>query len=153
MRKLNVITQSNTAMRTTVLATLLFMVFGISQAIANAHSDNADYTTSGILEESASFNFDLALEKTLIGSTTPRIGDTVQFEIIISNEADYYAANYTITDDISDGFKFLPDLNPGWKQIGNEISYFEDNFLGVVMKESISSHWNYYMAVNITTGI
>lgn len=75
--------------------------------------------------------FDLALSKELIGNTTPRQDDNVQFLITVRNEGVIDAERFTVSDDLQDGFSFDPGLNPGWSLTNTTISYKDNTPLAV----------------------
>lgn len=125
MRKQNVFTSCKTAMSITIMAAFILCTLA-TKGNLRANDSNATNTEPF---SNVSFEFDLALQKRLIGTSTPRIGDIVEFEITVINEGDHFANGYTITDDISDGFEFLPSENPGWVLDGNVIRFTETTFL------------------------
>ena len=62
----------------------------------------------------SSSEFDLALTKEVLGTTTPRAGEDVTFEITVRNEGFLASRNFTVTDHIVDGFIFDGSKNPDW---------------------------------------
>jgi len=73
--------------------------------------------------------FDLALDKNLVSTSTPQLGDIVTFNIRVTNEGNLAANNFSVSDFIGNGFTFDPALNPGWTQSGGMITYQDGNIL------------------------
>jgi len=59
-------------------------------------------------------SFDLALEKKVRGGLVHSIGDTVVYDIIITNQGRVTAYNIAVTDVKPDVLMFIPTLNPEW---------------------------------------
>jgi len=59
-------------------------------------------------------SFDLSLDKRVRGGFIYEVGDTVTFDIEISNDGSVTAYDIIISDMLPTGLDFLPALNPGW---------------------------------------
>jgi len=59
-------------------------------------------------------SFDLALEKKVRGGLVHSIGDTVVYDIIVSNQGRVTAYNIAVADIKPDELQFVPALNPEW---------------------------------------
>ncbi len=58
--------------------------------------------------------FDLALQKDVVGGPNFRIGDTVQYNITVTNEGLLTAYDVVVHDLVPDGLEFIPEINPQW---------------------------------------
>jgi uncharacterized repeat protein (TIGR01451 family) len=60
--------------------------------------------------------FDLALEKDILNGPMFHIGDTVEYNITITNEGEFTAYDVVIADMIPEGLKFISALNNSWTE-------------------------------------
>ncbi|NOT38382.1 MAG: T9SS type A sorting domain-containing protein [Saprospiraceae bacterium] len=65
---------------------------------------------------------DFALKKEINTSKRTSIGDTAEFTIHVYNQGSVVATEFSIVDYLSPGYKFLPNINPGWNPIAGNIS-------------------------------
>ena len=73
--------------------------------------------------------FDLALDKQLLTSSTPQLGDIVAFNIRVTNEGNLAANSFSVSDFIGNGFTFDPAINSGWTLNGDVITFDDNNIL------------------------
>lgn len=77
---------------------------------------SACYATCGVFDVSIDCSsFDLSLTKTVRGGFVYEVGDTVTFDIEVTNDGLITAYDIEITDMLPLGLDFLPDINPHWQ--------------------------------------
>lgn len=89
--------------------------------IPNTETDNVLNLDSAMDEDDADPAgipvFDLALTKKLVPEKLAyRKGDTVTYVVDIFNQGNVIAGNIEVVDYLSDGYLYVPEINPGWSQ-------------------------------------
>ncbi len=108
----------------------------------NQSEDDEDSVSLTVLEEA-----DLSIAKDIIvGSTTPNIGDTLTFELVISNSGPNNATGVSVEDVLPAGFT-LAAVNGGGSLLGNTASW-----AGLFIPSGGNIALTYQASVNTPTG-
>ena len=93
--------------------------------------------------------FDLALRKTIVGTSVVSTGDEVQFLIEVFNQGNEQATNVELGDFAFEGFIFDQSTNPDWKIIDD---HFETTWqIDIAPGEIDSSYISFTIAPNAQT--
>jgi len=83
-------------------------------------------------------DFDLALDKKLVGPSGVRSGEDVEFEITVYNQGGVLSTGTSIVDYLTPAFSFNQAKNPGWTVNGTTLRYLIDEFIAPGQSKSVS---------------